>query len=102
VGLCVPLLEFDQVWVDRLRQAGLFAVLLHNLLNSARGERPEPPSLEEISVARRGVQVTLEHQAETRRKQDVAVLGAFAAIDEDLAGIEVDIARRQGPSRQRG
>ena len=36
----------EQVRVDRLRQAGLFAVLLHNLLDSARGERPEAPSLE--------------------------------------------------------
>jgi hypothetical protein len=38
------------------------------------------------------VQVAFEHQAEARRKQDVAVLGAFAAIDKNLAGIEVDIA----------
>ena len=38
------------------------------------------------------MQVALEHQAEARRKQDVAVLGAFAAIDKNLAGIEVDIA----------
>ncbi len=36
--------------------------------------------------------MTLKHEAEARRKQDVAVLGALAAIDEDLAGIEVDIA----------
>jgi hypothetical protein len=36
--------------------------------------------------------VAFEHQAEARRKQDVAVLGAFAAIDKNLAGIEVDIA----------
>ena len=46
----------------------------------------------EISIARRGVQVAFEHQAEARRKQDVAVLGAFAAIDKNLAGTEVDIA----------
>jgi hypothetical protein len=37
------------------------------------------------------VQVTLEHQAEACRKQDVAVLDTLAAIDEDFAGIEVDI-----------
>ena len=43
-------------------------------------------------MARRGVQVAFEHQAEARRKQDVAVLGAFAAIDKNLAGLEVDIA----------
>ena len=34
------------------------------------------------------MQVALEHQAEARRKQDVAVLGALAAIDKDLAGLE--------------
>jgi hypothetical protein len=38
------------------------------------------------------VQVAFEHQAEARRKQNVAVLGAFAPIDENFAGIEVDIA----------
>ena len=38
------------------------------------------------------MQVAFEHQAEARRKQDAAVLGAFAAIDKNLAGIEVDIA----------
>src|SRR5258708_39862729 len=36
--------------------------------------------------------MAFEHQAETRRKQNVAVLGAFAPIDENFAGIEVDIA----------
>jgi Crp-like helix-turn-helix domain len=35
----------EQVRVNRLRQAGLLAVALHDLLDSARGERPEPPSL---------------------------------------------------------
>ena len=38
------------------------------------------------------MQVAFEHQAEARGKQDVAVLGTFAAIDKNLAGIEVDIA----------
>jgi hypothetical protein len=38
------------------------------------------------------VQVAFEHQAEARWKQNVAVLGAFAPIDENFAGIEVDIA----------
>ena len=38
------------------------------------------------------MQVALEHQAEARRKQDVAVLGALAAIDKDLAGLEIHIA----------
>ena len=38
------------------------------------------------------MQVACEHQAEARRKQDVAVLGAFAPIDEDLAGLEIHIA----------
>jgi hypothetical protein len=33
-----------------------------------------------------------EHQAEARRKQNVAVLGAFAPIDQNFAGIEVDVA----------
>jgi hypothetical protein len=37
------------------------------------------------------VQVVFEHQAEARRKQDIAVLGVFAAIDKNLAGIEVEI-----------
>ena len=32
------------------------------------------------------MQVTLEHQAEARRQQDVPLLGALATIDEDLAG----------------
>jgi hypothetical protein len=36
--------------------------------------------------------LAFEHQAEARRKQNVAVLGAFAPIDENFAGIEVDIA----------
>ena len=36
--------------------------------------------------------MAFENQAEARRKQNVAVLGAFAAIDKNLAGIEVDIA----------
>ena len=36
--------------------------------------------------------MAFEHQAEARRKQNVAVLGAFAAIDKNLADIEVDIA----------
>ncbi len=31
-------------------------------------------------------------QAEARRKQDVAVLGTLAAIDKDLAGLEIHIA----------
>ena len=33
-----------------------------------------------------------EYQAEARWKQNVAVLGSFAPIDENFAGIEVDIA----------
>ncbi|MBV9226530.1 MAG: hypothetical protein JOY85_21055 [Acidobacteriaceae bacterium] len=36
--------------------------------------------------------MTFEHQAKARREEDVAVLVALAALDEDLAGIEVDVA----------
>jgi len=53
----------EQMRVERLRNAGLLAIALHNLLDSACRERPEPPSP-----------------------------WPFAAIDKNLAGIEVDIA----------
>jgi hypothetical protein len=59
--------------VQRRHNAGHLPVALNNFLESACRERAKPPSLEQISVARRGVQVTLEHQAEPRRKQDVGV-----------------------------
>ena len=36
----------EQVRVNRLRHAGLLAIALHNLLDSTRGERPEPSCLE--------------------------------------------------------
>jgi hypothetical protein len=36
----------EQMRVQRLRNAGHLSVALNNLLDSARGERPEPPSLE--------------------------------------------------------
>ena len=36
--------------------------------------------------------MAFENQAEARRKQNVAVLGAFTPVDENFAGIEVDIA----------
>jgi hypothetical protein len=36
--------------------------------------------------------MAFEYQAEARWKQNVAVLGPFAPIDENFAGIEVDIA----------
>jgi len=35
--------------------------------------------------------MAFEYQAEARWKQNVAVLGSFAPIDENFAGIEVDI-----------
>ena len=36
----------EQMRVQRLRNAGLLAIALHNLLDLARPERPQPPSLE--------------------------------------------------------
>ena len=36
----------EQMRVQRLRNAGLLAIALHNLLDSACRERPESPSLE--------------------------------------------------------
>jgi hypothetical protein len=36
----------EQMRVERLRNAGLLAIALHNLLDLARPERPQPPSLE--------------------------------------------------------
>ena len=36
----------EQMRVQRLRNAGLLAIALHNLLDTACRERPEPPSLE--------------------------------------------------------
>jgi len=36
----------EQMGVYRLRNAGLLAIALHNLLDSACRERPESPSLE--------------------------------------------------------
>jgi hypothetical protein len=44
------------------------------------------------------VQVTLEHQAEACRKQDVAVLGTLAAIDEDLLDLSSAIASAEAPA----
>ena len=35
--------------------------------------------------------MAFEYQAEARWKQNVAVLGSFAPIDENFAGVEVDI-----------
>ena len=89
--------------MDGLVQAGPLPITLHNLLDSARGEWLEASS-KQVSIARRGAQVTFEHQAEARREQEVSVFGTLAPIDvqeygwlgHDKIGLEILPAKRRG------
>src|SRR5450631_3728587 len=73
-----------QMRVHRLRDARPMGILLYDLLDAARSERAAAPALEEVAVARMGPQVALQDQAEAGGKQNVAVLGSLAMVNENL------------------
>src|ERR1035438_6728818 len=75
-----------------LHDASLASVGLDDLLHASRRERRVVPRLEKIFILWIGTEVALENQAEVFREEDVAVLAAFALIDEDLTLIKVHIA----------
>src|SRR5450755_4760249 len=81
-----------QMRVHRLRDARSMAILLYDLLDAARSERAAAPGLKEIAVARIGPQVALQDQAEAGWKQNVAILGSLAMVNENLRLVQVDIA----------
>ena len=67
------------------------AYLDDDLLDPSRAELAMPLGLEEPSVVRVGSDVRSQGGGEALAEQDVAILAAFALVDPDLAGFEVNI-----------
>ena len=68
----------EQVGMNRLGDARLVAVVLHDLLHAARGERRAALGLEQITVLRIGLQVAAQDQAKALGEEDVAVFAPLA------------------------
>ncbi len=81
----------EQVGMDMVSDPCPIPVLLHNLLYAARSKRRAALRLEQIAIFGVGPQMALEHQAEVGREQDVAILGALALVDENLAAIAIHV-----------
>src|ERR1044071_2055115 len=81
-----------QMWVHPLGDAGPTAILLHDLLDAPRRKRAAALCLEQVAVARIRPKVALEDQPKRGWEQNVAVLGSFAVVNEDLRLAQVDIA----------
>ncbi|MDD2707516.1 MAG: hypothetical protein PHV34_05855 [Verrucomicrobiae bacterium] len=81
----------EQVGMDWLRDLSAPPIMLDDLLHSTGREGSVSPRFEEVLVFRIALQVALEHQAEIGREKDVPVFASLALIDEDFAGVQIDI-----------
>jgi hypothetical protein len=76
-----------------LVNARALTIHLHDLLDTACGKRGPALRLEEGGVLGMRVPIGLQDQTEASRKEDIAVLPAFALRNKDLALRDVHIAR---------
>ena len=69
----------------------LLGVLGDDLLDPPRAELAMPLGLEEPAVVRVGGDVRSQGRGEGLAEEDVAILGALALVDPDLAGFEINV-----------
>jgi hypothetical protein len=85
--------------------ASLFGVLGDDLLDPSRAELAMPLGLEEPAVMRVGSDVRSQGSGEGLAKEHVPVFRAFALVDPDLAGFDInfgdsDVAEFTYPHRR--
>ena len=73
----------EQMRMHGLRDAGLLAVALHDLLDAAGCERSAATGFKEVAMLGSLLQMAFEDKAKARGKQDVTVSGALAARRRD-------------------
>ena len=75
----------------RLSEPRLRPVALYDLLDPPRSKRSTAACFEEVSVFGICLQVTLQYQPKAGWKQDIAVFGTLALVDEDLATAKIHL-----------